>query len=189
MAGIVLLFGIGKASLSFSSWKSEGNRTFDNSDVFSIYSEIVNSISSRRKTKIILVEDIDRIGDSRTILTFLKEVYRFNTLTEKGRICFIIAIKPRVLLEKDIKEDAVKELDYNKIFDFIIELKPIHVDDYFPILIDANLLIKLFSNTTYREYLKDDVVKSHARKLMEHCQPWYKRAFTIMIKTLSNQSA
>ncbi len=43
-AAITIILGLRNGSIAFSSWKSEGNKKFDSSDVFSIYSEIVDCI-------------------------------------------------------------------------------------------------------------------------------------------------
>ena len=42
-AAIIILLGLRKSSIAFSSWKSEGKKKFDSSDAFSIFSEIVDS--------------------------------------------------------------------------------------------------------------------------------------------------
>lgn len=131
---VVLLLGLKKGSIAFSSWKSETEHCLDTADIFSIYSEIVEIIAKKKK-RIVIIEDLDRVNDSQIVLTFLKEIYRFNSLTSKNEVCFIVAIKPKSQL---VQDDSVKNLDYYKIFDYIVELKPIHIDDFSVIL--TNLL-------------------------------------------------
>ena len=136
VAIVILLVGLRKGSIAFSSWKSEGEHNLDTADIFSIYSEIVEIIAKKKK-RIIIIEDLDRIDDSQVVLTFLKEIYRFSSLASKNKICFIVAIKPKSQLPQN---NSTKNLDYYKIFDYIVDLKPIHIDDFSVIL--KNLLLK-----------------------------------------------
>lgn len=133
LASIIILFGLRKGSIAFSSWKSEGEKKFDSSDIFSIYSEIVESISGKKK-RIIIVEDLDRLGknENELISNFIKEIYRFSNLSKNYGICFVVAIKPAAQLYNDFKKDF--SLDYDKVFDYIVDLKPIHIDDFRAIL-------------------------------------------------------
>ena len=84
MAIVILLVGLRKGSIAFSSWRSEGEHNLDTADIFSIYSEIVEIIAKKKK-RIIIIEDLDRIDDSQVVLTFLKEIYRYNSLASKRK--------------------------------------------------------------------------------------------------------
>ena len=140
IAAIVLLIGLRNGSIAFSSWKSEGDKKFDSSDVFSIYSEIIDCIKPLKigkcqKKRLIIIEDLDRLGKNDIVLitNFIKEVYRFSNLSKDYGISFIISIKPAAQL---YSEDSKTEfsLDYNKVFDYMVDLKPIHIDDFSTIL-------------------------------------------------------
>lgn len=126
---IFLIIGLKKYNAAFSSWKSEGQRKFDSSDVFSIFQEIIESIKSQ-KTKIILIEDLDRIEEDKkggwSIEDFIKILYRLSNSCIKSNICFIVAIKPG-------KAVKIKEA-YGKFFDYILDLKAVHIDDFTVIL-------------------------------------------------------
>lgn len=137
-AVITIIIGLRNGSIAFSSWKSEGDKKFDSSDVFSIYSEIVDCIKplrSKNKKRIIIIEDLDRLGknDIGLITNFIKEVYRFSNLSKDYGISFIISIKPAAQLYSEKAENEFS-LDYDKVFDYIIDLRPIHIDDFSTIL-------------------------------------------------------
>jgi len=142
VAAILLAIGIIKAGgIAYSSWKSEGEKKFDESNLYSIFDEIIEDINSRKQT-IIVVEDLDRINEPELVLLFIKEIYRFSSLCKDKKIVFMVAIKPKAQLIKDggqkkdskTEDDYKKVLDYEKIFDYIVELKPIHIQDFDAIL-------------------------------------------------------
>lgn len=140
IAIIILLFGLRDGSVAFSSWKSEREKPFDSSDVFSIYSEIIDCIRPKKfcpwsKKRVIIIEDLDRLGkeDIGLITNFIKEVYRFSSLSKNCGISFIVSIKPAAQLYPD-RNDNEFSLDYDKVFDFIVDLRPIHIDDFDTIL-------------------------------------------------------
>lgn len=131
IAVILLVIGIVKTGgVAYSSWKSEGDKKFDESNLFSIFEEIIEDIKSKKKT-IIVIEDLDRINKPELVLLFIKEIYRFCSLCQDKGIVFMVAIKPKIQLIEDGQSIACKDiLDYEKIFDYIVELKPIHVQDF-----------------------------------------------------------
>ena len=131
------ILGIKNSSISFSSWKSEGKKQLDSSDVYDIYNDVIKSIRKKRlmrrwkyRKRLIVVEDLDRINDNddcNTIMQeFIKEMYKFDTLSKKYGIVLVLAIKSKSELKIDI--------DYSKIFDYHVELRPIHFEDYISIL-------------------------------------------------------
>ena len=124
-AAVALVCGLVRHSAAFTSWKSEGKRSLDSSDVFSIYLEIVENIATTSK-KIIVIEDLDRIDGDSNVIELIKTIYRLSNLSYDKGICFILAIKP----SSQLKEKC----NYNKYFDFILDLKPIHIDDFYKIL-------------------------------------------------------
>lgn len=131
-SAIFLIIWLRNGSVAFSSWKSEGEKRFDSSDVFSIFSEIIDCLRKDKRKKVVIIEDLDRINekDYKWITVFIKEVYRFSNLS-KGCLSFIISIKPQAKINT---VSAKESLDYGKIFDYIVELKPIHIDDLNSIL-------------------------------------------------------
>lgn len=125
------IMGIRNADIAFSLWDSQGKRNPEINDVFDIYLYIIGKLSKDRKGKrqLIIIEDLDRITDKKCTIGFLSEIYRFNNLlsTElKNQFVFIVAVKPETSLIEGKNTDEI----YPKIFDFIINLKPIHNEDY-----------------------------------------------------------
>lgn len=133
-AAISLFVGIVKCGVAFTSWKSENERIVDNTDCYDAYFDILKSLGLSKKSskkQIIIVEDLDRIKDTNIIKRFLRELYKFNNLSSKKyKIYFIVGICP----EKQESENGCKE--YDKIFDYAVTLKPIHIDDFEIILKD-----------------------------------------------------
>lgn len=135
-SAIVLIAGVIRSGgLAYSSWKSEGEKKFDESNLFSIFNEIIDDIKSNNKT-IIVIEDLDRVDKPERVLSFIKEVYRFSSLCQDKGIVFMVAIKPKEELLKNNNEKIGLKvlLDYEKIFDYMVELKPIHIQDFDAIL-------------------------------------------------------
>ena len=136
------------STIVFSSWKTESNRKAGINEVFFAYSYVFNFLKKRKKDCVVIIEDLDRVDNKELIISFLKEIYRFNTLCRKkrGKVpVFLISISPEVLLDsnnmalKESNKPRTKEENqeanseewlYPKIFDFMVSLKPIHCDDY-----------------------------------------------------------
>ncbi|MDR1195325.1 MAG: hypothetical protein LBL00_02495, partial [Endomicrobium sp.] len=137
IAAFLLILGLRKSGLVFSSWKSENAKELDTSDVYDIYEEIIKSISGKCRKRLIIIEDLDRIGDRILFNDFVKEIYRFNTLSQKHGIIYLLAIKPENQLTTQTPKDKIS---YSKLFDYIVELRPLHLDDYGSIVLD---LLKL----------------------------------------------
>lgn len=120
----------------FSTWKSEGNRNPDDSDIYEIYFQIVHRISSQKKRKcIIFIDDLDRTSEKKAVVSFLKEIYKCVHLLPddmQTQMIFIISLKAESLL--DIEEKDVYNPDlvniYSKIFDYTLNIKQIHNENY-----------------------------------------------------------
>lgn len=120
----------------FSTWKSEGIRNPDDSDIYEIYFQIVRRISSKKKRKcIIFIDDLDRTSEKKAVVSFLKEIYKcVHLLPDKmqSQIIFVISLKAESLL--DIEEKDVYNPDliniYPKIFDYTLNIKQIHNENY-----------------------------------------------------------
>lgn len=180
LAGIVIIIGLRKGSIAFSSWKSEGDKKFDSSDVFSIYSEIVDSIklckfNIWKKKSIIIIEDLDRLGksDIDLITNFIKEVYRFSNLSKNHDISFIVSIKPVAQLYTK-NDEKVFSLDYDKVFDYIVDLRPIHIDDF---------------NAILKSLLDEEKIIEHIKYLLWDEHPSVKGAFTRYVNRISKKAS
>jgi len=122
------VLGVKNTDIAFSLWDSQGKRNPEINDVFDIYLYIIEKLSKKNKNKkqLIIIEDLDRISQKEVAVDFLREVYRFNNLLSlelKMQFVFIVAVKPEILLHGERVTDKL----YPKIFDYTINLKPIHI--------------------------------------------------------------
>ena len=139
IALLLLVWGIVHTCIVFSHWKMQNSWKSDVNDIFDVYAQVIDHVKPRKgKKQLIIVEDLDRINEKAIIVGFLKELYRFQSSTQRysNRFVFVVSIKPEAVLAKGnqkllIDDDHV----YSKLFDIIIPLKPIHYDDYDTILL------------------------------------------------------
>ena len=93
---------IANSEIIFSSRKSEGNRTFEENILIALFKQEVISPGSKWNRLVIVVEDLDRINDKETVMHFLRELRKYYLADDlKGKICFIVCIKPEALLRDD----------------------------------------------------------------------------------------
>ncbi len=145
--------GLINTNIAFSKWKDENSRITEINELFYAYSYVYKQLLDKKKQTIVVIEDLDRIEDKSLVVEFLKELYRFNNLfnykKKKKRPVFIVSIAPESCLKEVASEVRVaykgneevgkkpkKSNIYSKIFDYVIELKPIHYDDYEIVLRD-----------------------------------------------------
>lgn len=132
-------FAILDASIVYSHWKDECKRTTDVGEVFSAYSYMHRCLRGWFKHRLIVIEDLDRIEEPEKVITFLKELYRYNNLCNvriRKAPVFIISIAPEARLKSAVDDSKEISHIYSKIFDYTVSLKPIHYDDYETILQD-----------------------------------------------------
>lgn len=123
--------------------KSDTSRTIDENDTKDLYLEIINAylkpIKNKNAKLIICLEELDRYDDINTILDYLKEFYKFYKKTNvKQDIVFIVSIKSSAELSKldeKINTSDIKNI-YEKVFDFILNLNTIYIQDYDSIIIE-----------------------------------------------------
>ena len=139
---MVLCIIIYKPMLSFS--KDNTLREIDENDTKSLYTSILKKYFRNKKVKplIISLEEIDRYDKYDEVIKYLKEFYKFYKMTEYD-ITFITSIKPSSKMipkdssKKDLSSKTLtKEIKdvYEKIFDFILNLNIVNIDDYGEIL-------------------------------------------------------
>lgn len=141
------LLGLKDTFIAFSHWKMSHRKEPEINDVYDTYSLVADKIVPKKGKQLIFIDDLDRINKKGMIIEFLKELYRFQDSLGRNRraLVFIVSIKPESLLENETEEQNL----YSKIFDLTLSLKPIHFDDYDP------LLIKLLdSNPTQKSDLE-----------------------------------
>lgn len=152
-----LVFVLGSGGIVFSSKDSEGKREAGRADVYVVFDYIVTKAirkkrllkkflgrfwkKFREKKYLICIEDVDRLESKEDVLLFIKEIYKYsNMLTEKARERFVFIISASPEMYGNIGEKTDEEQPdttaagrnsriYSKVFDYIIELKPIHQDD------------------------------------------------------------
>lgn len=119
------------SEIIFSSTKSEGKRTLDENILIDLFKQEVLNHRGRQHY-IVVIEDLDRIDDKQSVLQFLRELRKYY-LTDGGRhkITFVVCIKPEVMLV-DGREEQIPE--YKKIFDYVINLQKINIENYDTIL-------------------------------------------------------
>lgn len=141
---ICLIYVIVRAEVVFSSKKSEGTLTIDENELKELYRKFVfDYCAKQKKTQkfIFVIEDLDRTNEHDCVVTFLKELRKYYTLensaqNKKNKIVFIVNVKPETSLCLDAKEHKNKENEslYAKLFDFVLNIQTINIDDYETIL-------------------------------------------------------
>lgn len=129
--------------LSFS--KESSNNYIDENDTKDLYSNIIDRYFSKRKNKnkklIICLEELDRFSDYNVVIKHIKEFYKFYKLNQKN-VTFIIAIKSANSLanlsSNPDKIDVINKIKnvYEKVFDFILNMNTVNIQDYDCILLD-----------------------------------------------------
>lgn len=151
IAAVFSIIAIVGSDFIISRGKEDADRQIEMDEIIDIYySEILKNRNlpkcllkrpcKRSNHYIVVVEDLDRSNNSDAVKTFLKEfrkyylsasanvVYKF-----KNSITFIINIKPESEVNQLCK-DTEATIIYDKIFDYILNIQPINIDDYTTIL-------------------------------------------------------
>ena len=141
--------------------KDDTSRNINENDTKDLYQEIIKKYfelkSNRDKTLIICLEELDRYNRADIILEYLKEFYKFYKISGM-KVVFIVAINSSSKLcenanENDITSETIKNI-YEKVFDFILNLQPINIQDY-----DC-ILLKLLEQK--KENIPDSIILNSA---------------------------
>lgn len=117
----------------------------DENDTKDLYLEILNDYyetknkKDKNKKLIVCLEELDRYNDKHVILQYLKEFYKFyNESITKQDVIFIVSIKSasQIVSQDNQKDNYDIKETYEKIFDFILNLNPINIQDYDSIVWD-----------------------------------------------------
>ena len=206
-----LLLGLRNLSIAFSYWKMPTKRELEINDVFDTYRLIAKKLTPRcaKKKQLVFIDDLDRVNDKKIIIAFLKELYRFQdaTTTSKNPIVFIISVKPESELQdytshqassKDINPveksthiDAEKaehaervnetSLIYPKVFDTTLFLKPIHFDDYDPIL------LRLIMSSPEKKAALEDLIGKKIDISLPSSFRWIKNGSNLTLRDLKDR--
>lgn len=128
-----------KPMVSFK--REDTSRSIDENDTKDLYMDILKayrrSKTNKNKLLVICLEELDRYNNPDTILDYLKEFYKFYKLVD-DKVVFIISINSAsCLINNDVKKDIEKIKGvYEKIFDFILNLSPINIEDYDSVIME-----------------------------------------------------
>ena len=176
------------ADIVFSSVKSEGKaNTDENIIVDFFYKEVLRS--GWFNHYIFVIEDLDRSNNMETVLNFLKQLRRYYFPYErkhkiqflnkcKNKVTFVVCIKPEPLLIENIESDSL----FPKIFDYIINLNQINIDNYDAIL---NGFLSEIADTLIDLKLIENKEQSNINSIRE--MSWLVRGKEIGIRDLKNR--
>ena len=142
------LIVISLGEIIFSSIKSEKEREIECDEIIDLYREeiVKGSIPFWCRKLIVVIEDLDRTDKSDAVIDFLKELRKYYIPEENGvfrrfrkKVIFIVTIKSEAeLLDNSTKKDDVnintQQSLYEKIFDYILNLHTINIEDYNSVL-------------------------------------------------------
>ena len=136
------LFLLATTEIVFSSHKNEGSRKIDEDEIIDIFDQEV-LYHRIIKRYIVIIEDLDRCKDSKAIIDFLKELRKYTVPKSKishcARLVFIINIKREAQLYRDDETKDTKSNEsiidlYPKLFDYVLDLQTLSIDDYITVL-------------------------------------------------------
>ena len=180
---LLLILGIKDTYIAYSHWKMEEKRELEINDIFDTYSAVIKKIKpfSKKKKRLIIVEDLDRVAEEKIITDFLKELYRFHDSlgSYSTNFVFIVSIKPESLLKKSTNNDDNKI--YSKLFDVVISLKPIHFDDY------DSVLIKLINNNPEQKEALKKLIDANFDNTLPQSFKWIKKGENLTLRDLKDR--
>ena len=127
-----------KPMVSFK--REDTSRSIDENDTKDLYVDILNAYRESKVNKdkllVICLEELDRYNNPETILEYLKEFYKFYKLVD-DKVVFIISINSASFLKKFDSKKEIEEIKdvYEKVFDFILNINPINIEDYDSVII------------------------------------------------------
>lgn len=140
---ISLVYVITRAEIVFSSNKSEGALVVDENEIIELYRKFVLEHCNQSKLKkfIFVIEDLDRTDKQKCVINFLKELRKYYIIgncenPDQYKIVFIVNVKPETSLHESasIYKNNEKESLYAKLFDFVLNIQTINIDDYETVL-------------------------------------------------------
>lgn len=159
LAGSSFFVAVRMAAPIFSSWKSEGKYNIDNSDISDVYTLIIDRLLKKNKKVIVFIDDLDRMATYETVINFLKELYKCINLLSKEqseKIVFVVSLKPEELLQGG--SNSIESI-YPKIFDYTLNIKPIHCETYYDVVKDLLLQKKDLLDREFNFFDKDIISK------------------------------
>lgn len=187
LLGLLILY---KADIVFSSKQSENGRKIDEHELMDIYKSYICSWHFRHY--IVVIEDLDR-SSCDDAEKFIKELRRYYVPTKRFWFkakCINTLLKKiglfnrnRITFVVNIKEEASLNLGshglYAKVFDYVLNLKTINIDNY-----DV-LLRKLLADN--KAFFKQYNIPAFNNDEMIPEFEWLKRGDDIDIRELKNR--
>ena len=141
LIGVILVL---RSEILFSSKNSEGRRELEENELIEMYRNLVLrkrqwKHMARRRHYVIIVEDLDRTENGRSVYHFLKELRKYYMPEMVGkpkyynRVTFVVTIMPEIKLQMQYslsKEENV----YNKVFDYTMNLNKVNIDNFDAVL-------------------------------------------------------
>ena len=144
LSAICFVYVVIRAEIVFSSNKSEGSLIIDENELKELYRKfVVNPCLTEKKIKkyVFVIEDLDRTDKTDCVVAFLKELRKYYVLensadNEQNKIVFVVNVKPETSLIPGAKDYKGKENEslYAKLFDFVLNIQTINIDDYETVL-------------------------------------------------------
>lgn len=145
---LAILFGLlvlTRADILFSFKKGEEGRDIDTDEIIDLYrteflkprwcewSELPKLFPGTHY--IVVIEDLDRTANHKAVVSFLTELRKYcaPNAQYKNKVTFVVNIKPEsdLSIESDSSDNGSL---YAKIFDFVLNLQTINIDNYDAIL-------------------------------------------------------
>ena len=215
-----------KSEIIFSSQKSENERSIEEDEIIDLYREEILKYGTRpgewirdktqnwkhkpfREHKyIIVVEDLDRTDDGKSVIEFLTELRKYylptnysksKTTRFKNKVIFIVNIKSESVLlseiqsklsknrelpksnepKETISEEYTQEYIFAKIFDYVLNLQTINIMDY-EIVLEGLLKSK-------EDTLNEFGLKTPGKLIEIPGMLWIVRGQTIDIREIKNR--
>ena len=186
-SAVLAIFGIKDISVAFSHWKMTNTKSPEINDIFDIYRIIADEIcSSKRKKQLVFVDDLDRIGSKEVVVSFLKELYRFqdSICDKKSKFVFVVSVMPEsnLLMGNQGGEEGGENSNvFSKIFDTTLYLKPIHFDDY------DSILLQLIKGNDNKKQALENLIGENIDENLPDAFKWIKRGSNLTLRNLKER--
>ncbi len=183
VSAVFAIFGIKDISVAFSHWKMTNTKSPEINDIFDIYRIIANEIcSSKRKKQLVFIDDLDRIGSKEVVVSFLKELYRFqdSICDKKSKFVFIVSVMPESNLLMG-NQGGENSNVFSKIFDTTLYLKPIHFDDY------DSILLQLIKGNDNKKQALENLIGENIDENLPDTFKWIKRGSNLTLRDLKER--
>ena len=148
LAVVFAIIIITRARILFSLKRPNEGRKIEVDDVVSLYrTELLKprkyfKCLTRRAIKgthyVFIIEDLDRTNDPKAVFEFLSELRKYCITDSQqefyNSVCFVVNIKPERVLQKQSSDEKDRDSLYEKIFDYVLNLQTINIDNYDAIL-------------------------------------------------------